>query len=83
MNPPIPIQVMPTISGKPAILVETRNGSTNSIPVKKVLDLWDLDDEWWRIVPIHRRYFKLLIDTGRVMTIFKDQSSGEWFRQEY
>ena len=36
-----------------------------------------------RKTAIRRRYFRLLMDTGRVLTIFRDLRSGEWFRQEY
>ncbi len=79
LNMPVPVQVVPGLDGRPAKILETRKPSR----VEKVIDLWELDDEWWREKPIRRRYFRLLMDSGGVLTVFKDLSSDEWFSQRY
>ncbi len=83
LNPPIPVQVTTTPDGNPVNVTEKRKGRTVAFQVQHVIDLWELDDEWWRRTSIRRRYFRLLIDTGRVLTVFKDLCNGKWFRQEY
>ncbi len=83
LNLPMAVQVVSTSDGQPASVTETRKGRAVSSRVEHVIDLWELDDEWWRATSVRRRYFRLLMDTGRVLTVFKDLSSGEWFRQEY
>ena len=83
LNMPIPIQVSTELDGQLASVVETDKDRPIASRVEQVIDLWEIEDEWWRKKPIQRRYFRLLMGTGRVMTIFKDLSSGEWFRQEY
>ena len=83
LNMPVPVQVSATLDGKLTSVIETDDGRLTAWQVERVIDLWEIEDEWWRAKPILRRYFRLLMDTGRVMTIFKDVSSGEWFRQEY
>ncbi len=83
LNLPTPVQVTSTPDGNPVNVAEKRNGRTISFQVEHIIDLWELDDEWWRKTAIRRRYFRLLMDTGRVLTIFRDLRSGEWFRQEY
>ena len=60
-----------------------RNDRAAPSKVKHVIDIWELDDEWWRSTSIRRRYFRLLMETGRVLTVFRDLASDEWFRQEY
>lgn len=80
---PVPVQVSATLDGQLASVVETDKSRVITSQIDQVMDLWELEDEWWRPAPIRRRYFQLLMDTGRVMTIFKDLSSGEWFRQNY
>lgn len=83
INVPVPVQVSATLDGKLASVVETRKGRVIASQIDKVMHQWEIGDEWWCPAPIDRRYFKLLMDTGRVMTIFKDLSNGGWFRQEY
>ena len=83
LNMPVPVQVIATLDGKLARIVETRKGRLIWSQVDRVMEIWELDDEWWRTRPIKRRYCKLLMDSGGVLTVFKDLTSDEWFRQEY
>ena len=83
LNMPVPVQVIATLDGKLARIVETRKGRLIRSQVDRVMDIWELDDEWWRTRPIKRRYCKLLMDSGGVLTVFKDLTSDELFRQEY
>ena len=80
---PVPVNVIASNHGQPAAITETRNGRTATLKVEHVIDVWEIEDEWWRNTPIQRRYFRMMVDTGRVMTVFKDMDSQEWFRQEY
>ncbi len=83
LNMPVPVQVSATLDEQLTSIVETDKGRPIESQVEQIIDLWEIEDDWWRKKPIQRRYVRLLMDTGRVMTIFKDLSSGEWFRQEY
>ena len=83
LNMPIAVQVTSTPDGHPVSVAETRNGRTVPSQVEHIIDLWELNDEWWRATSVRRRYFRLLMETGRVLTVFRDLSSREWFRQEY
>ena len=83
LNMPVAVQVVNAPDGQPISIAETRKGRAITSRVDHVIDLWELEDEWWRPASIRRRYFRLLMNTGCVMTIFKDISSEEWFRQEY
>ena len=50
--------------------------------VKEVLETWRIDDEWWRKLPVSRRYFNLLLETGQ-MTVYCDLVRSTWFSQSY
>ena len=43
---------------------------------------WRIDQQWWRRKPVSRMYYRVAPEDGPPMTLFRDLSSGEWFRQE-
>lgn len=49
-------------------------------PVARVQDNWRLREEWWR-TPIDRHYFELVMEDGRVRTVYRDVVRDEWFEQ--
>lgn len=51
--------------------------------VARVLDLWEVDTEWWTNDPVHRRYWRLALADGGLVTVYHDLSTGGWFRQGY
>jgi hypothetical protein len=76
LNQPKPIRVEADESGEPQAVVLGRE----RLAVAAVHDRWHIDDEWWR-QPISRFYFSLLLEDGRVVTVYKDLVSGRWARQ--
>jgi hypothetical protein len=51
--------------------------------VKAVVERWRIDDEWWRVKPVSRLYYSLLLEDGRTVTVYRDLVSGRWARQAY
>jgi hypothetical protein len=53
--------------------------------VARVEEVWRLDDGWWRPHPVQRTYFRLALDDGRPLTLYRDQAEGEggWWLQRY
>ena len=80
LNLPHPAAVHTNARGLPQAIADSRNGGGGA--VRALLDVWELDDEWWREDPIRRRYFRLLLADGRALTVFCDLASGNWFRQD-
>jgi hypothetical protein len=58
-------------------MIQGRNGF---VRVAQTLEVWDVEDEWWRS-PISRSYAALLLENGRVVTVFKDEIAQRWFLQ--
>ena len=49
--------------------------------VKQILEIWQIDDEWWR-EKISRRYAILALQDGQIVTVFRDLVTGRWYLQE-
>ena len=48
--------------------------------VENIIDVWRIDDEWWRL-PISRLYYDVMLEGGRHVVLFKDLVTGDWFAQ--
>jgi hypothetical protein len=48
--------------------------------VETVLEIWRIDDEWWRQL-ISRRYFAVILEGGARVVLFEDLVTHEWFIQ--
>jgi len=66
-------------SGEPQAVVLGRE----RLAVAVVQDRWRIDDEWWRERSVSRLYFSLLLEDGRVVTIYRDLVTGRWSQQNY
>ena len=49
--------------------------------VAVVRERWRIDDEWWR-ESISREYRIVVLDDGRVLTLYHDLSDGLWYVQK-
>ena len=79
LNTPRPVEVRADAGGAPAAL--RRAGGW--LEVRELLDRYRTDDRWWTPEPIARTYYELLLEDGRVITVFRDDISGDWWEQRY
>lgn len=77
LNTPRPIQVRTGAGGRPLSLRLQR--STRR--VEQILEVWQIDDEWWRD-RISRRYATLVLEDGLMVTVYRDLLTGRWYLQE-
>jgi hypothetical protein len=52
-----------------------------TVKVSRVDEVWRLEDEWWRAAPIDRTYYRVTLESGRSVTLFRDQADGRWYQQ--
>lgn len=78
LNTPRPIKVL-VDQGSPAAIV-TRQGER--LPVAQIQEVWRIDDEWWR-EPLQRLYYRLLLQNGKLCTVYHDTVDDAWFEQRY
>jgi hypothetical protein len=53
------------------------------LAVEELLDRYRTDDRWWTQQPIVRAYYDLLLEDGRALTVFRDETDGLWWEQRY
>jgi hypothetical protein len=76
VNLPEPVRVEENPDGTPAALKTKRRLKIGSIE-----DRWRIDDEWWRLEPISRFYYAIMLASGLRMVLYKDLIKNEWYRQ--
>jgi len=74
------VQVELDAEGRPAA-VRRSGGQESEAAVETVLEVWRIDDEWWR-QPISRRCYEVVLDGGKRAVVFEDLMMGEWFEQK-
>jgi hypothetical protein len=51
--------------------------------VDHVLEVWRVEDGWWREHTVARTYFRLLLSDGHVVTVYRDDLGCRWWTQLY
>lgn len=78
LNPPVPLAVEETERQRPlAIMLKGR-----MVKVATIVDMWVIEEEWWREKPIERIYYQVVTEDERQVTIFRDMVDNGWYRQD-
>jgi len=77
LNVPRPIRIRAGAGGRP-LAIRLKGGERR---VGQILEIWQIDDEWWR-EPISRRYANVAMEDGQILTVFRDLLTGRWYLQE-
>ena len=77
LNVPRPIKVKTGAGGRPISLHFRRKTRR----VEQILEVWQIDDEWWRD-RISRRYATLVLEDGLTVAVYRDLLTGRWYLQE-
>lgn len=78
LNQPILVQVEENEHRRPTS-VELRG---RRVGVVSVADVWEIADEWWRASPIARRYYRVVVEGGATVNVFRDLVDGSWYAQQ-
>jgi hypothetical protein len=78
VNVPEPVDVEEDPSGLPLAV-----GTPWRQAIKAVEDRWRIDDEWWRLEPVSRLYYEVLLVSGQRLVLYKDLIDDRWYRQSY
>ncbi len=77
LGQPKPVVVRTDEHGEP---VHVRLPGKTARRVAVVREHWRIDDEWWR-ESISREYRTVVLDDGRVLTLYHDLAEGAWYAQ--
>ncbi len=81
---PTPINVRADPSGAPrSIARRSGRGWGLAHAVDRVDERWRIVDEWWRETGIARSYYRVVLEDGRMLTLFHDDAHDGWFLQRY
>ena len=68
-----------------AALVETAFDGTPKVVNRELVSLvreeWRVVDRWWTEEPVNRRYFEVVLESGRNLCVYRDGEVGSWFTQ--
>jgi hypothetical protein len=53
------------------------------VDVRLVRRPWRIDQQWWRVEPVSRVYYRVAPEDGPPLTVYHDLPGGGWYRQEY
>ena len=77
LNQPRPARVSTDGRGTPEVLL----WKGRSRRIEGVVEQWRIDDEWWRR-PISRRYVRVTLETGVLVTLYHDLEEDRWYLQD-
>lgn len=80
LNAPRLVAVEVDANRVPVVMRRSDGQEANAAVVETVLELWRIDDEWWRKL-ISRRYFAVMLEGGTRVVLFEDLVTHEWFMQ--
>ena len=71
---PRPVQVRADAAGAPV--------AVEGIAVEAIREDWLVEDRWWTPKPLRRRYFELVLESGRDVVVFREPPEGaRWYEQ--
>lgn len=73
LNAPRPALVETTVAGAPQLV--------NRELVTAVREEWRVVDRWWTDEPVDRRYFEVVLESGRNVCVYRDGERRCWFTQ--
>jgi len=83
------VSIKPINLPEPLVMEESESGlpvavrSNRRQVIKSIEDRWRIDDEWWRNESVSRFYYAILLASGQRLVVYKDLSTGRWYKQAY
>ena len=70
---PRPARVLAGPGGRPI--------EVDGLEIVAVRESWLIEDRWWTVRPLRRRYWEVVTLDGRDLVVFRDLVAGCWLRQ--
>lgn len=85
MGLPRSIAVRVDADGHPVsvVRVDARGRPGTEARVDGVEEVWRVAESWWRESSQARTYYRVILEGGRPLTLFRDDAAGDWFEQPY
>jgi len=73
LGAPRPVAVRMGPGGRPDVVAGRR--------VESVRESWLIEDRWWTVAPVRRRYWEVVTADGRDLVMFRELAKGCWYEQ--
>lgn len=82
---PQPVAVRTDPDGLPSAVSRrvNRGARPSWVRVESVEEVWRVAEAWWREEPQARTYYRLMMEDGRLLTLFHDDEHDRWAEQRY
>jgi len=78
LNVPQRVQVEFNANGLPTVIREAADKVRH---IEGIVEIWHIDDEWWR-EPVARKCYEVVLKGGARVVLFVDLVTLEWFVQK-
>jgi len=79
LNAPRPVTVELGEHGHPRAITDQQRRTRWE--VEAIVEVWRVDDEWWR-QPIARRHVEVVLEGGKHVVLFEDLTTNQWWMQQ-
>ena len=52
-----------------------------SVPIESIEERWEDAGDWWKDNPVVRMYYRVTLEAGQQLSIFRNMVHGGWYRQ--
>ena len=82
---PRPLRVEVDAEARPIAVTRAPSRGRTGVrsQVARIEDVWRVAEAWWRSGAQARTYYRVTLDGGRPLTLFRDDATGAWFEQPY
>jgi hypothetical protein len=70
-------------SGTPVAVTRTDRRHAAETRVEQIDETWRIAEAWWREAPQVRTYYRVILEGGRPLTLFREEATGTWSEQSY
>lgn len=82
---PRPLLVACDVDQRPVTVTRPASRGSRHVPahVEQIDEAWRVSEAWWRTGAQARTYYRVILNGGRPLTIFRDDTTDAWFEQPY
>lgn len=79
------VEVSVDTDGLPLTVTRTaaRGRRGAEVPIEHIEEVWRVAEAWWREASQARTYYRVILEGGRPLILFRDDILGVWSEQPY
>lgn len=70
-------------SGTPLAVIRMDRRDATETRIEQIDEVWRIAEAWWREAPQVRTYYRVILEGGHPLTLFRDEALDAWSEQSY